>query len=209
MPLDNPFEREIILSKILPNYHEKKWKAICGYFGQLYEGRGIDIIEKMAYFQPEVLFLVVGGNSSEVNKRHHKIKLDNAVYTGHLPYSKVQKLMKAVDILLMPYQKKVSIGAKGHDTAKWMSPIKMFEYMASSVPIITSNLDVLKEVLIDEVNALMVPPDNLQAWQNALIRLVENKELAKNIGKQAHDDYKNNYTWSQRAYRLLAVAKSF
>ena len=52
--------------------------------------------------------------------------------------------MLAVDILIMPYQKNVAIGAKGHDTARWMSPMKMFEYMASGNPIISSNLAALK-----------------------------------------------------------------
>ena len=58
----------------------------------------------------------------------------------------------------MPYQAKVSIGVKGHDTGRWMSPMKMFEYMAAGVPVISSDLAVLREILINEKNALLVSP---------------------------------------------------
>ena len=45
----------------------------------------------------------------------------------------------------MPYQKQSHVGHK--DISKWMSPLKMFEYMAHKTVIISSNHRVLKEVL--------------------------------------------------------------
>ena len=104
----------------------ENWRAVCGYFGQLYEGRGIEIIEEMARARPDVLFLVFGGNRDDiVGRRNANRDLPNIYFGGHVSHSKVQKIMKNVDFLLMPYQKKVSIGVKGHDTGRWMSPMKM------------------------------------------------------------------------------------
>ena len=45
---------------------------MCGYFGQLYEGRGIEIIEDMALNRPDILFLVYGGEPSDVSRRREK-----------------------------------------------------------------------------------------------------------------------------------------
>ena len=98
--------------------------------------------------------------------------------------------MRMVDILLMPYQSKVSIGVKGHDTSRWMSPMKMFEYLASGVPLISSNLPVLKEVLKHKVNSLLVNPSNTSEWLEAINSLEKDQKLANDISRNAHKIYK-------------------
>jgi glycosyltransferase involved in cell wall biosynthesis len=117
--------------------------------------------------------------------------------------------MCAVDVLLMPYQANVSIGLRGHDTARWMSPMKMFEYLGSGVPIISSDLPALREVLTDGRNALLVAPDDRDAWLGALDRLVSDPELAGRLGAQGHSDYLERFTWDTRAKQLLDLAQPF
>lgn len=179
------------------------WETICGYFGHLYAGRGIEIIEGMAKARPKSLFLIFGGNESEVTRLRRANRLVNMRYMGHVPYALGQKVMRCVDVLLMPYQAQVSIGAKGHDTARWMSPMKMFEYMASGVPLISSDLPVLREVLINGENALLVPPDSVENWVVALDSLVNDVAMADRISRAACDAFKAHYTWGQRAKRII------
>ena len=40
------------------------------------------------------------------------------------------------------------------NTAKYASPLKMFEYLASGTPLMASNLKVLKEILEEEIKEL-------------------------------------------------------
>jgi hypothetical protein len=184
------------------------WTAICGYFGQLYSGRGVEVIEAMARNRPDVLFLVYGGSKFDVQSRCDKnLEQDNLHFGGHLPHPYAQAVMRSVDVLLMPYQNQVSIGLPGHDTARWMSPMKMFEYMASGVPLISSDLPVLREVLKDEWNSLIVSPEDSEAWLAALKRFIDEPELANSIGEQAHADYRARHTWGKRAEALLQIAK--
>ena len=204
----NPNERRNKLYNILP-IADTKWSAVCGYFGQLYMGRGIEVIEELARLKPDVLFLVYGGNESEVKLRKHKNNnLDNLFFGGHLPHSDIQLIMKSVDILLMPYQRSVSIGLPKHDTARWMSPMKMFEYMASGVPVVSSDLPVLREVLRDKENSLLVLPDDISAWLASINRLIDNPYFADEIGRKAHAEYQSIYTWSKRAKYLLKLARN-
>ena len=105
----------------------------------------------------------------------------------------------------MPYQAKVSIGVKGHDTGRWMSPMKMFEYMAAGVPVISSDLAVLREILINEKNALLVSPSDPTKWCEALDLLINEAGLSKSIGTQAHMDYLQKYTWGIRARAILSL----
>ena len=201
-------KRRSDLKQLLPEINVN-WKCICGYFGHLYPGRGIEIIEKLAKACPDVLFLVFGGSNADVNIRKNKNQDQiNLFFGGHIDHPSCQAIMRSVDVLLMPYQNQVSIGTKGHDTARWMSPIKMFEYMASGVPLISSNLPVLREVLVNEYNSLLVPPEDYEEWVLALSRLIDDKNLSDSIGKQAHTDYKSMYTWEKRADSLIRILKS-
>jgi glycosyltransferase involved in cell wall biosynthesis len=81
----------------------------------------------------------------------------------------------------------------------------MFEYLASGVPIVSSNLPVLKEILRHGENCLLVEPDNLSAWLSAIDTIEVDRSLADRLGKNAHTDYKKNYTWKRRAEKIIEL----
>jgi glycosyltransferase involved in cell wall biosynthesis len=160
----------------------------------------------MARKKSNILFMVFGGSNKFVARRREKNRnLSNIFFKGHLPHHNVQEIMRHMDVLLMPYQAKVSIGVKGHDTAQWMSPMKMFEYMATGLPIISSDLPSLREVLKDKKNALLVSPTDPKQWCEALDCLIVDSELADCIGRQAYQDYKEKYTWGARARKIISL----
>jgi hypothetical protein len=203
-----PGRRRQALAELLktPANDLASWDAVCGYFGQLYAGRGIEIIEAMAAARPSCLFLVFGGNESDVATRRIKAP-SNLLYMGHVPHPVSQSAQAAVDVLLMPYQQNVSIGILGHDTARWMSPMKMFEYLAAGVPIISSDLPVLREILANERNSLLVNAENAEQWLAALDSLISNPDYANSIGELAHRQYQTKHTWLRRAESLLAAGR--
>ena len=122
---------------------------------------------------------------------------------GYIDPKNARETMGIMDVLLMPYQKSVSIGIKGIDTSKWMSPMKMFEYLSVGVPIISSNLSVLKEVLVDYENCLLVEPDDIDAWSEALNRVISDAGLEEQLGLNAYMLYRHKYTWRRRAKAML------
>jgi glycosyltransferase involved in cell wall biosynthesis len=76
--------------------------------------------------------------------------------------------------------------------------------MAAATPIVASDLPSLRDVLQHESNALLVNPEDPQAFALAIRRLIENPELAQRLGLQAHQDVEQ-YSWDSRAARLLDV----
>jgi hypothetical protein len=204
-PLNMALRREALM-QLYPQA-KNDWKGVCGYFGHLYPGRGVEIIEAMAIARPDVLFLLFGGNEVDLLDKRANNNCKNLYFIGHVPHPIAQQVMRAVDVLLMPYQESVSIGISGHDTARWMSPMKMFEYMATGVPIISSNLPALCEILRNRKNALLVPPSDSKLWGDALDILLKDAKLASSIGLSAYRDYRDKHTWKQRALRLIEAAK--
>lgn len=196
-------EKNDVRKDILPQHSSKTW---LGYFGHLYPGRGIEIIQALAERNSEIIFLVFGGNDNIIKELSNKFANTNIVIMGHVPHQKALIYMKAMDILLMPYQRNVFIdNQEKMDTSQWMSPIKMFEYMASNAPIISSKLPVLEEVLKDEINSLLVTPDSVEEWDQALKSLLTNKNLAQAISAEAYSQYLSTYSWKARANLVLDI----
>jgi glycosyltransferase involved in cell wall biosynthesis len=79
--------------------------------------------------------------------------------------------------------------------------MKMFEYLACGRVIISSDLPVLREVL-NEQNAILLPPDDVGAWVGALEEIKGDPKRRQKLMTQARNDAKH-YTWESRAALLL------
>ena len=191
---------EIIEPKFITN--SNCIRNIC-YAGSLYEGRGIDIIGKLAAKFPMISFNIYGGEKDKILELQSRFNSNNLIFHGFIPYKVLIKKLRDYDALLMPYQNKVSVGIKNHDTSKWMSPLKMFDYMASGVPIISSNLPVLREILKNNKNAFLCNPDNFNEWVRCIKFIEKKKTLRSSVAKSALDDIRKQYNWNIRAKRII------
>ena len=177
---------------------------IALYSGQLYEGRGIELIIEIAKILQDYKFLVVGGNEADIRKyKDASLKILNIKFLGHQEQKRLLLFQKAADVLLMPYANKVTVsGIKGGDTSKYASPMKMFEYMAAERPIVSSTLPVLFEILRHNHNALMVDYYKVDEWVNAIRLLINDPNFAQKLASSAKEDVKQ-YTWEKRAKKII------
>ena len=181
-------------------------RPLIGYAGSLYEGRGIDLICEIARRCPWADFVVVGGPNGEADTwTRRSTGLGNIKFLGHIPPAEVAGALRRFDCLLAPYQPTTRDGV-GNVTSAWMSPLKIFEYMAAGSPIIASDLAVLREVLAHEGNCLLADPTSPQEWVDSISRLQDLPELGHAIAAQALEDLKDKYSWSVRARSILGFA---
>lgn len=174
----------------------------AGYTGHLYAGRGIETILEMAGRMPEIRFLLVGGRAADLERtRTLAAGLANVTLAGFVPNAILPVYQAACDALLMPYGKKIA-GSSGGDIAPYLSPMKLFEYMASGRPILSSDLPVLREVL-DEETAVLLPPGDVEAWTAALKALTAEPDRLRRFGVAARAAA-DRYGWQARAERIVA-----
>jgi len=174
-----------------------------GYIGHLYAGKGFEIIPPLAARVPEADFHVVGGEQATIDKLRADMTLpQNLRLHGFVPPKEAERLCLAFDMTLAPYQPEVRI-AGGGETAAWMSPLKVFGYMAAAKPILCSDLPVLREVIEDGRNGILVRADDPEAWAVALRRLIEDRVLRERLSTAAYQDFLTRHTWRQRAHRVL------
>jgi len=198
MHLGTQFERKLL------NLNTNN-KRLAVYTGHLFPGRGIDLILEIASQLEDYIFYIIGGTEADVTKYKKIAKsLNNVVFVGFLSPAEVSHYQRAADVLLMPYADKVSIaGDENSNTAAFASPLKMFEYMATGRPIVSSTLPILNEVIENNQNAFMVSYTQPLEWIRTLKKLSQNPELGDAIGRQALMDVAQ-YTWTKRAESILA-----
>ena len=176
----------------------------AGYTGHLYAGRGVELLLALAARLPGVNFLIVGGELQDVEKLRKRIRvvgLNNVILTGFVPNAELPRYQAACDVLLMPYQRQVA-ASSGGDISRYLSPMKLFEYLACERPIISSDLPVLREVLHAE-NSILLSCDDVDAWVSALHQLETDPGLCRRLAAQARQDAQQ-YTWEARAKKILS-----
>jgi len=192
---------EGVMPTRLPN---KGRRLQVGYVGHLYKGKGFEVVSQLPSLCGFADFHILGGTDDLLDFYMRKYNnIENLKFHGHLPHAKTVEYLLAFDIVLLPNQNIMYTTDKERDIGQWTSPLKLFEYMAAGRPIIASNLPVLREILEDERNALLCPPDDIQSWRIALKRL-QDKNLRQRLGSMACKDFMDNYTWEIRIKKILS-----
>lgn len=185
-----------------PSLKKKFSKPVkIGYVGSLHEGKGIEIIIPLAKKFQNCQFHIVGGTYTQIEKAKKKAT-KNVFFHGHFIQKEAFRFLKKFDVVLAPYSFYVRGGTPGN-LAKWMSPLKIFEYMAFQKPIICSRLPPLLEIGKEHENIIFCSPENIKDWEIKLKFLLSNPKKALNLGVNARKTYEKNYTYKIRAKKIL------
>lgn len=148
--------------------------------------------------QARLVLVGEGERKAEMMKHASSLGLDHAVkFTGIVPHLEVPRYMAAADIAVVPYPPM--------QQELWLSPLKMFEYMSSGRAVVASAIGQIVEVLRDGENGLLVPPGDVHALADALIKLIQDPGLCSRLGAQARADAVQKYSWDSYLTRLEGV----
>ena len=176
---------------------EKKIVLYCGSFFR-YPYKGVDVIlETAKLFNEECLFVLLGGTEEEIKK----IKLDESplLLLTATEYKMMPHYLASADLLLLPNK-------KGDPVSEfYTSPMKLFEYMASGVPIVASNICSLREVL-EENSAFIFEPNNPSDMARVIKFAIGNEIESKKRADNAKELSKE-YAWNKRAEKIIGFIK--
>nr|CRH07488.1 putative GT4 [Candidatus Magnetococcus massalia] len=166
------------------------------YVGHLYDGRGIDTMLEAARRLPGVDFHIVGGYPKDIARWQQEANgLPNMRFAGFVENEQVPLHLWAGDFLMMPY-------GNGCATKEWMSPLKLFEYMAAQRPIISSDFPILREVISHEQEGYFAPPDDGPAWAQAIETLMADAALRQRMAEQGFQKVQA-FSWKRRMEQVL------
>ena len=166
------------------------------YVGSFYKGRGINLIIEVAKELKNFDFFLYG-------KRKEKFKNlpKNIFLKPFVNQSKIPCILNKSDLLLLPYSSKVHISSDGKspDNSKFMSPLKLFESLASGSPILCSNIKVLREILKNNYNSILINRfEDKNEWVSKIKEISTNMNKLKAISRNAVITSKK-YTWFKRS----------
>ena len=164
---------------------KSKWNIpdnckIIATIGRLDEQKGnIYFIEAAAHLKTKdfnIIFMIVG-DGPQMNFLKETIKKYNLeeefIFTGF--HNNIPLIQSCIDIQVFP-------------SLFEGTPLTLFEAMINGLPIVSTNVDGLGEILVDEKNALVVQSKNSNAIANAVERLLNDEQLRQFLSKQANLD---------------------
>ena len=171
-------------------------RPIFTYTGRVNMAKGLDIVLEMAKRHPEILVLIVGSEGEgEVEQRAREI--ENVKIFPWLTFDELPAFLFASDVLLLP----PSLGPL-KKVGNTVLPMKLFLYLAAGRAILAPISPDTTELLTHDVNAHLIPADDLDAASAAITHLVEDTTRTERLGATAREQAMG-LTWDARAEKIL------
>jgi len=179
-----------------------KKRLNIGYFGSITASKGIPLIFKLAKLDKLNDYYIYGGLNKQILKLRLKNNMKNLFLFPHQNYKIIDKIFMKMDILLIPYTNKVTAAGDVSNITLYTSPLKLFDYMSAGKLIISSELDVLKEILTDKQHCLFVKDYlNPYSWLikikkiklNMVMRQIVSKNSFKKVKEFHHEKRTKKY----------------
>lgn len=139
----------------------------------------------------DVTLLVAGkGDQTEARKLIDSLGIsNNVIFTGFVDEKELKKYYALCDIYVCP-SKLEGFG------------LTVLEAMIAGKPIIATKVGAIPEILEDKVNGILVESDNIASMSDAIIGLVQNKDLATSIGNMNAKYIINNFDWIKSVMKV-------
>ena len=146
---------------------------------------------------PDARLILIGDGAHRQNMMNlaDEMGISNAVqFPGRMAHDEIPRILGAADIAVAPYPNMAD--------EMWLSPIKLFEYMASGLAVIATEIGQLTEIIKNGYNGMLVPPQDVSAMSTTIKMLIENPELCSHLGQHAREDVIKKYSWESYVSRL-------
>ena len=204
-----------IYNGIDPSIFEKK-SDLKKYFEEFNIDENYMIVEKIASLRVEkgheyflkaakiildkvrnVIFLIVGDGPkrNELKRLAKELGIkDNIIFTG--VREDTSELLKFADLFVL-------------SSLREGFPITILEAMAASKPIVATDVGGNSEAVLHGITGFIVPPQNEEALAEAILSLLKNKKLAKEMGAKGRERVKKEFSAEIMVKKTEDLYKSF
>lgn len=183
----NPYVHDKdVLDEVRKEFQFQEDDIIIGVVAVLSRQKGIEtlldaarqVVQKISNLK----FLIVGGGPLEnvLKEKAKQLNLDDIVtFTGWR--DDAVKLIPIFDIFILP--------------SLWEGlPVVLLEAMAAERAIIVTDVGDNKVLIGDDERGILVPPEDSASIRNAILKIIDDKDLSKRLSQNALLYYQNNLT---------------
>jgi glycosyltransferase involved in cell wall biosynthesis len=149
-------------------------------------------------------FLLIGdGPERAAAKRLAAAWPGRFVFTGAVPYEQVPGLLAEASIGVAPFNTAPhpALRAAGF----FWSPLKVYEYMAAGLPVVTADIHPLNQVVRDGQEGALFREGDVAGLAAALARLLDDPAAAQAIGARARERVAERYSWARHCAELERI----
>jgi glycosyltransferase involved in cell wall biosynthesis len=178
----------------------RAWHGVAGF---------VEAARKLIAAGSKLSFLAIGGGPELAGftgrSAQWHLPEGRLVFTGPQPHDRVPLLLALGDIGVAPFD------LAAHEPLRtfgfYWSPLKVFEYMAMALPVITVDVPPLNAIVRHEHEGLLYPSGDVAALTAALARLETAPDLRAQMGASARQRVVEHYSWQAHCKALDAILK--
>jgi glycosyltransferase involved in cell wall biosynthesis len=175
-----------------------KRQHLVVYSGGLYSFKGVDLLLDVAEKLPQIQFAFAGGKPEQLQNYRQQVarkQLDNAIFLGYIQHESLPSLLQAADILAHPHLSGTA--------STFTSPLKFFEYLASGMPIVATEISPLKEFQEQNIIAGWCETDSVEAYTKCLMATLT-KYPRKENGYSEQLKFARQFSWESRLEKIFS-----
>ena len=179
-------------------------RFVIGFVGSFKAWHGVDLLLDAFHdlYQSDRsahLLLVGDGPLREaLQAQVRNLGLQGAVtFAGVVPHAEIPQYLATMQLAIAPYPALEDF---------YYSPLKLFEYMAAGLAVVSSRIGQVAEVITDGVNGLLFTPGNRSGLVECIQRLRADPALRIQLGRKAVEACSQN-TWKQHALKVVEWAE--
>ncbi len=177
------------------------------YIGTLADWQGLDVVvkalPKILERQAVRLHIVGRGRSRQrkmLAKQIRKLGIENHVTVRPaVPHHEIPALIAESDICVAP------LGLNDRNVTQGACPIKVLEYMAAARPLLASNMPIVRELVREDVDALLFSPSDSEDLARQALTLLDDLELSQRLAQSASERALTKFTWHESQKKLGKV----
>lgn len=170
-----------------PTKIKKNKPPTIGYVGWITERTDLMLIEYLAKKRPDWIIIVAGPQHTEIPKK--LLSFENLFFPGPVPYKNVPKLIRSFDVCVIPN--------KDNDYSRSMSPLKLYQYLASGLPIVSTNV-----AGISAYKAYIEIANNYEEFVSAIDYVINNDTINNSLERIS---IAKKQTWDIRTHEIFST----
>ena len=126
--------------------------------------------------------------------------MERVIFTGYVEHDKVVMYITGFDVCVIP--------SRSEMTSKiGLSPLKLYEYLACSKPVIASKIKGVAQVIEEGNCGYLFEPDSVDELASAIIKCYDNRHNLKDLGFNGRKLIEAKYSWRKIAYDTEKILK--
>ncbi len=166
---------------------KNKYDRILCYYGSLAKWYDYPLIKKISKKYPNYAIVLIGMEYDDSFRKSKVDSLENVYYLGKINYLELHKYSENTDLLMIPFLI--------NEITESTSPVKLFEYMATNVPILTTDMKECRKY-----KSVIIGKDHEDFLNkiDSTINLINDKEYLELEMSEALEN-----TWEQKATIII------